>query len=187
MPPEQATGARVADGPKLFLRQATFDDTAFVQTLVTQPSWSRFIAPSGVASEQDARQYIQTRLLDRYEAQGFGLWLVSRQEDGQLVGMAGLVCRDTLPGPDLGFALLDAFVGQGYAFEAASLVMQVARAQYALAELYAVVKPDNQRSIRLLQRLGFVYRHAQMGPDALKLQIHHRSLAQGTQAGLAPS
>ncbi|MEN8820139.1 MAG: GNAT family N-acetyltransferase [Abyssibacter sp.] len=187
MPPEQAEGARVADGATLYLRQATLDDAEFVRTLVTQPSWVRSIAASGVVSQEDARQYIQTRLLDRYATHGFGLWLVARQADCRLIGMAGLVHRDSLPGPDLGFALLDEHVGRGYAFEAASVVMRVARLRYGLAELYAVVKPDNRRSIQLLQRLGFAYRHDQLGTDGLRLQIHHCALAPGTDAGVASS
>ena len=131
-------------------------DAPFVYQLVNQESWSRNIAPANVATLADAEDYIRKRLLDRYASQGFGLWLVSLADSNQRIGMAGLVMRDELPAPDLGFALLDAYVGQGLAYEAAQAVLRVARGRWSLTELYAVVKPGNLRSIQLLSRLGFV-------------------------------
>src|ERR1700741_2419628 len=47
------------------------------------------------------------------------MYLVQFKASGQPIGVCGLVRREFLPGPDLGFALLPEFVGRGYATEAA--------------------------------------------------------------------
>ena len=63
--------------------------------------------------------------------------------------------RDSLPDPDVGFALLPRFWNRGYAFEATKAVISYARTALKLSRLLAIVKPDNASSIKLLERLGF--------------------------------
>ena len=86
---------------------------------------------------------------------------------GQPVGLVGLVKRDYLPEPDLGFALLDAYAGRGLAYEAACAVLSLARAR-KLTRLLAITDPDNRRSIALLQRLGFELEAVQVVPGGTK-------------------
>ncbi len=93
-----------------------------------------------------------------------------------LVGLVGLVKRDYLPEPDLGFALLDAYAGRGLAYEAACAVLPLARAR-GLKRLLAITDPDNRRSIALLQRLGFQLEGLQAIPGTPKLvQRYSRAL-----------
>ena len=75
-------------------------------------------------------------------------------EGGSPIGLCGLVVRDGLPAPDIGFALLPRCYGQGLAFEAASAVLAHARETLALTRVLAIVSPGNGRSIALLRRLG---------------------------------
>ena len=73
------------------------------------------------------------------------------------IGMAGLLKRDTLDHPDLGYALLPEHVGQGLAREATEAVMAYAQSALHLTRIAAIVNPDNARSIRLLEHLGFAF------------------------------
>jgi [ribosomal protein S5]-alanine N-acetyltransferase len=93
---------------------------------------------------------------------------VDSAASGQPIGLVGLVKRDYLPEPDLGFALLDAYAGRGLAYEAACAVLPLARAR-GLTRLLAITDPDNRRSIGLLQRLGFELEGPQAVPGATKL------------------
>ncbi len=52
--------------------------------------------------------------LTSYRAHGHGLLRVSLVTDDTPIGICGLIKRDTLPGPDIGFALLPEYWGQGY-------------------------------------------------------------------------
>lgn len=166
----------VACTRRLRLREATLADAVFVRGLVSQDSWSRNIGPVQMASLNDAQAYVRTRLIERYAEQGFGLWLICHRPDDRPIGMAGLVSRPVLPGPDLGFALLDDQAGQGYAFEASQAVLEVARMRFGLDELYAVVKPDNAPSIRLLRRLGFAMQQSGTRIGDTDLAVYHRPL-----------
>ncbi len=146
----------VATSERLTLRRVTVADAPFLLTLLNDPSFHAFIGDRGVRTLDDAQRYAEERMLASYAARGFGMYLVASRASGEPFGLCGLVRRDTLPEPDLGFALLPAYWGQGYAREAAALVLDHARDDIGLERVAAIVKPDNAASIRLLERLGFV-------------------------------
>jgi RimJ/RimL family protein N-acetyltransferase len=92
--------------------------------------------------------------LASYAKHGFGLWAVTLK-DGTPVGMAGLLQRDFLPHPDLGYALLARFHGQGYAHEAATAVLRYASEKFGLTTVHALTAFKNPASVHLLGKLGF--------------------------------
>ena len=115
---------RVLETERLALRRLTLDDAEFIFRLVNEPSWLRFIGDKNVRNLDDARNYLRTGPLDMYERFGFGMFLVERKHDGVAVGACGLLKRDTLPDPDIGYAFLPEYWGKGYALEAASAVLE---------------------------------------------------------------
>ena len=58
-----------------------------------------------------------------YAQHGFGLYLVAKNDSGEGVGICGLVKRESLHHPDIGFAFLQEHWRQGYAFKAAMAVL----------------------------------------------------------------
>jgi len=155
---------RVAQTQRLVLRHLTFEDAGFLCRMLNEPSWLRFIGDRGVRTPQDAQRYIQEKFVALYESDGFGMYLLELKDGGSPIGLCGLVKRDSLPGPDIGFALLTQFEGHGYAFEASKAVMNHAREEIHLTKLLAIVNPDNVGSIRLLERLGFSHEGAYRTP-----------------------
>lgn len=147
----------IARTKRLIIREASLDDAEFVLELINEPGWRRYISEHSIDSLDKARDYISERLLSAYKQHGYGLWLMQRASDGAMLGMCGLVRRESLPGPDLGFAQLEQHSGQGYAFEASQAAINYA-VQHALTRrLLAITLPENRRSIRLLEQLGFSY------------------------------
>lgn len=154
---------------RLYLRWFDEGDAAFILRLLNEPSWLRHIGDKGVRTLADAEGYIRQRIA-AYQ-NGIGLFLVALKESGGPIGMCGLVRREGLDEVDIGFALLPDYWGQGYAYEAASAVLEWGR-QHGLAHIVAIVSPDNDPSCRLLERLGFVFEEVVWLPDnpeALKL------------------
>jgi RimJ/RimL family protein N-acetyltransferase len=145
----------VLETERLRLRRFTIDDAEFILTLLNEPSFLRYIGDKQVRNPEDARQYILNGPVASYERNGFGLCLVELKESHTPIGMCGLIKRAELPDPDIGFALLPDFVNKGFAFEAAAAVLQDARERLTLQRILAITTPDNEASIKLLQRLGF--------------------------------
>lgn len=140
---------------RLILRQLAETDADFILRLLNDPAWLRFIGDKNVRSLDDARAYIRQGPQRMYAQEGFGLWLVAPRQGNGALGLCGLIRRDTLDDVDIGFAFLPGFRGLGYALEAATAVRDHARDALGLVRLVAIASPDNDRSIRLLERLGF--------------------------------
>jgi len=148
---------RVLETQRLILRHLTLDDAAFMQVLVNDPTWLRFIGDRGVRSIDDAREYLRKGAIASYAQHGFGLYMTELKDGAQPIGICGLVKRDTLPDVDVGFALLPQFAGHGYAGEAASAVMELARQKFGLTRVVAITNPDNHGSIRVLEKIGLSF------------------------------
>lgn len=163
---------------RLTLREFVNADASFIVTLLNQPSFLRFIGDKKVRTIEDAHNYIQTGPLNNYKRHGFGQLLVQLKDSNTPIGMCGLLKRDTLEHPDLGFAFLPEAWGKGYAFEAASAVLEHARDVLKLYRILAITNPDNEASIELLNRLGFEFESLKrLSSDADEVNLFSLHLA----------
>jgi RimJ/RimL family protein N-acetyltransferase len=140
---------------RLELRRLTEDDAPFMLGLLNEPSFVRNIGDRGVRTVDDAREYLTAGPMASYARFGFGLYLVELKDPATPIGICGILKRDELPEPDIGFAFLPAYWSRGYALESATAVKSHARDAIGLPRLLAIVSPSNASSIRLLARLGF--------------------------------
>ena len=147
----------VPETERLILRHFSVDDAEFILGLLNEPSFLRYIGDKKVRNIDDARQYILNGPVASYEKHGFGLFLMELRESHTPIGMCGLLKREELPEPDIGFALLPDFWSKGFAFEAAAAVLQDARERLRLQRILAITSLDNEASIELLERLGFKF------------------------------
>jgi ribosomal-protein-alanine N-acetyltransferase len=158
---------------RLLLTELAEDaDASFILGLVNEPSFLRFIGDRGVRSLDDARRYIRQGPAACYEKYGYGLLRMGLKPGGTPIGMCGVLRRDALPEPDLGFSLLPAYWSKGYALEAASAVMAHARASAGVGRVLAITNVDNDPSICLLGKLGFRFeRLTRLGEESAELRL----------------
>lgn len=139
---------------RLILREFTLADAAFILELLNEPAFIEFIGDKGVRDLAGAEKYLREGPLASYAKHGFGLWAVTLH-DGTPLGSCGLLQRDSLAHPDLGYAFLARQHGQGYAHEAASAVLRHARENLQLMTLHAITAFRNPASVKLLGKLSF--------------------------------
>lgn len=136
------------------MREFTAGDAQFVLELMNEPAYLEFIGDRGVTDLSLAEGYISEKFVESYSRNGFGFWMVERLDDEEPIGMCGLAQRDFLEAPDIGFAFLERFRGQGYARESASGVLDYARDVLELSIVLAFTDPGNERSAALLTSVG---------------------------------
>jgi [ribosomal protein S5]-alanine N-acetyltransferase len=162
----------VIETGRLALHEFTDEDADFVFRLVNEPSFMRYIGDRGVRTLEDARRYIEDGPVAGYERYGYGLLRVVRKADDTAVGMCGVLKRDTLPDPDIGFSFLPEFWSQGYALESAGAVLKHAREVLRLGRILAITTRDNEPSMRLLGKLEFRFdRMMQFDSEELRLFV----------------
>ncbi len=163
----------VLQTPRLTLRELRDDDWGFILELLNDPGWLRFIGNKMVHSHEGALTYI-AKAQRMYREKGFGLWVVERREDGEALGLCGLIKRDTLRDVDLGFGFLTRHQGKGYGREAGAAVMEHGQRVIGLERMVAITSPDNVASSGLLEKLGFAFeRTLELTPgDPVKLYAY---------------
>lgn len=144
----------IIETERLFLENAAVADSAFFLALMNSSTWLKFIGDRGVYSETLAKAYIKERLIHSYIEHGFGLWKMVEKQHLFPIGVCGLVKRDFLAHADLGFALLPAYEGQGYAIEAANATLFYAMNHLKLNPIMALTSQENERSRKLLLKIG---------------------------------
>jgi RimJ/RimL family protein N-acetyltransferase len=82
-------------------------------------------------------------------------WTLRLRSDFTFVGLCDLSELHPEKSADLGFMLMRRYWGQGLAQEAVTAVLAFAQ-QLGLRSVHARVHEDNERSVRLLERTGFV-------------------------------
>ncbi|MEN8160168.1 MAG: GNAT family N-acetyltransferase [Myxococcota bacterium] len=95
-----------------------------------------------------------------WSLRGFGMWALEERETGAFVGRAGFDYPETSGYADLetGWLLGRPYWGRGLALEAAVAVCNHAFGALDRREVVSIMRPENERSIRLAQRLGMTQR-----------------------------
>jgi RimJ/RimL family protein N-acetyltransferase len=144
----------ILETPRLRMRWFTAADADFLRALLNDPGWLANIGERNVRTRAQARTWIAMRHTATYGRLGFGFWGVERKSDGVLIGMCGLIKRDTLMEVDVGYALMPAFRGQGYASEAAAACVRYGHDVLGLPEVWGITNPDNAGSAAVLRQIG---------------------------------
>jgi RimJ/RimL family protein N-acetyltransferase len=155
----------ILETERLVLRHLGPTDASFVLELLNDPDWLRYIGDRGVRTAEQAIDYIEAGPATMYARYGFGLYLTELKNTREPIGICGLIQRPFLENVDLGFAFLARYRGAGYAHH-------YAHATLGLGRVVAITTPDNERSARLLQKLGFHFEQIMTYPgetDALWL------------------
>jgi ribosomal-protein-alanine N-acetyltransferase len=164
----EARGSDVSDvlvtTDRLAMRPYTIADAPHILELVNEPAFIANIRDSGVRTVADAEAYLEKGPLAMYAALGFGLWAVEERESGDVVGMCGLLKRDSLPDPDLGFAFVERARGKGYATEAGRATLQWGLREKGIGRVLAITALHNDASAAVLEKIGFRLRGVETLP-----------------------
>jgi len=157
---------------RLVLRHANDADAEFIVELLNDPSWIRFIGDRGIRTADAARDYIANVLVDMYEREGLGLYVVELKSSGESIGLCGLLKRRTMPDVDIGFAFLERFRRRGYAYESARAWLNIGIDTLRLERIVAIADPANEASAALLEKLGLQFERATKLPgDETELRL----------------
>lgn len=147
----------VFETERLILSELDDNDAAFMLKLVNSPGWLKYIGDRNIKSIRKAKKYINSNYRKDYP-NGLGLYCMRLKETQEQIGNCGLIVRDILPLPDIGFALLPEYQGNGYVHEAATHIIKQSRALGLVNKISAITVEYNHRSIKLLNKLGLKYK-----------------------------
>ena len=139
---------------RLRLRPASTADIDFWVQLHADPEVSRFVG-------EYSRERAETRLRgieDSWAHRGYGLCVVESLATGEAIGRSGLNWWEEFGETEVGWTFAREHWGKGYATEAARAVLNWGFNTLELERITAMIRPGNQPSIAVAERLGFTPR-----------------------------
>ncbi len=142
---------------RLIISPTTTEDTDFIFELMNTPKWIKNIGQRNIHSKEDAKNYINNKMLPQLEKLGFSNYTVTLKANNTKVGTCGLYKRDGLEGVDIGFAFLPQYEKKGYAFECANKLKDIALPEFGIKKLSAITIKENIASQNLIEKLGLSF------------------------------
>ncbi|KAA3638702.1 MAG: N-acetyltransferase [Proteobacteria bacterium] len=165
---------RISQTNRLQLRHINQSDADFLFDLYNQAPFIKHIGDRGLSSLSKTRDFIEV-VRANYKKYGFWLYLVEDKLTKEPIGVNGLVRRDYLDAPDIGFAISQDYWRQGFAYESSLAVIEHAR-QLKLHKLLAIISPNNISSIKLIEKLGFSFvKQDQFNPEEQAVNLYQKN------------
>jgi RimJ/RimL family protein N-acetyltransferase len=101
------------------------------------------------------------RIVAGFKEHGYGLWAVEVPGKVEFIGYVGLALRTFeahfTPAVEVGWRLARDSWGRGFASEAARAAVDDGFDRVGLKEIVSFTVPANERSVRVMQRIGMTY------------------------------
>lgn len=154
---------------RLYLRTPTLEDAEALYDLFADPEVMHGLGKEPVSTPDKTRALIEGGI-GGWKADGLGPFILeTATPEPRVVGQAGLMIFDrrgwtpstwadagSHAQPELGWALIRAHWGCGYATEAAAAIRDWAHASLSIDVLVSLISPENVRSRRVAERLGAI-------------------------------
>jgi RimJ/RimL family protein N-acetyltransferase len=140
---------------RLLLRRFRADDAPAVAAYRSEPDVARYQGWDAPFPLDAAERFVAAVAERDPRDEGWFQYAIERRADGALIGDVGVNRRDGGRQAELGFTLATAFQRQGYAAEAVRRVVDHLLVEEGLHRLHAALDARNDRSARLLERLGW--------------------------------
>lgn len=142
---------------RLLLRPLVGSDISALHEFWNDPEVRRYLWEDRIMS-RDAVAEIVADSARRFEALGTGFFAIEAAVNpGVLVGFCGHREFEDGEQVELLFGIVPEFWGEGFVTEAAEEVLRHGFESCAIDRVIAATETPNQRSVRVLQRLGMVF------------------------------
>jgi RimJ/RimL family protein N-acetyltransferase len=138
---------------RLRLRMFRQEDFEAYAGICGDPEVMRYLGDGKTLSRWDAWRQL-AMILGHWQLRGYGLWAVEERATGALLGRTGFFEPEGWPGFELGWMLRRASWGRGYATEGARRALAHAFTEMGRPHVISLIRPANQPSIRVAERLG---------------------------------
>lgn len=144
---------------RLILRGHGLADFPASAAMWADPKVTRHITGKPCSEEESWGRFL--RYLGHWALTGFGYWMVEEKATRRFVGEVGFADykRDVEPSiqgiPELGWALVPAMHGKGYATEAVLAAIAWGEKHFGAVPTVCLIAPGNVASLRVAEKCGY--------------------------------
>jgi len=139
----------------LIIREIIQEDLMALYNLLSNEDVMHY-SVHGAYSLEQTKEWLSF-IIDFYTKNPVGMWAVAEKNNNQLIGICGLMPLDDNPSQyQIGYRILPAFQGRGYATEAVIAVRNYA-CNVNISNFVAFVERENKPSIRVAEKIGMKF------------------------------
>ncbi|KAL0630882.1 hypothetical protein Q9L58_010268 [Maublancomyces gigas] len=134
---------------------------SFLVELYNSPLFLAAEGKTGIYTDLQAQERIQTRFLAEHARNGHGTYLVSLKTtpttsfaESRPIGSVSLMKGDKITAPDIGYSIIPEMNGKGYATESGKALLDYAKKELGISEVFGFFNPENAHSRRVMEKLG---------------------------------
>lgn len=146
---------KILETDRCIVRETTVEDVDQFWEIYREPAITRYTESLYPEIEQE-KQYVREYIEKIYSYYEYGVWTVMEKESGRVIGRAGFSVRPGFDNPELGFVIGVPWQRKGYAYEVCSAILKYGWEQLGFSEVQAIVAPENEASMMLCEKLGFM-------------------------------
>ncbi len=139
---------------RLLIGKIDLKDAQFILRLMNSQGWLEFIGDRNIKTISDSKKYIKSNFIKSYAKNGFGLYKMQLRSTHKTIGICGFVKREYLDHPDIGFAILPEYEGQGYTSEGAQKVLDFGFGELDFKMVLGITMRANIASKIVLEKIG---------------------------------
>ena len=147
----------IIETDRLIIRPTNIEDASFIFELLNSPKWLKYIGDRNIQTIKEAADYIKLKMLPQLKRLGYSNNTIIRKKDHIKIGSCGLYDRDGIDGVDIGFAFLPEYERNGFGFEAADKIKNVAFSEFGIKVISAITTKNNVSSQKLLEKIGLEF------------------------------
>jgi ribosomal-protein-alanine N-acetyltransferase len=141
---------------RLILRKFMLSDVKDYHQILKNRSVYEWLGKGAEKTEEQVKKIIKYDL-DHWENHQLGTWAVILKETNELIGHCGFGMIKAHNQYELLYAFSPEFWGKGYATEAGKASLKWLKNHTSIKSIIALSYPNNQRSIHVIEKLGFTY------------------------------
>lgn len=149
---------QIIETKRLNIREFRYSDAVFIVKLFNSPAYKKYIGNNNLNNFLDGENYLFKGPIKSYEVNKFGLWMVELKNNKTPIGLCGFDLSDNIKNPYLNCAYLPQFYRNGFAFEAATAVLNYASEKLNIKSVLAKTVKENIPAIKLIEKLGFEFK-----------------------------
>ena len=138
---------------RLLLRPFRNADHAAYAGMCADPEVMQYLGTGVTLNAMESWRSIAS-MLGHWQLLGYGMFAAEVKATGELAGRVGFLDPPGWPGFELGWVLGRKHWGKGYAIEGARACLDYAFGPLARDRVISLIRPGNERSIRVAERLG---------------------------------
>ncbi len=157
--PAPREAAPVIQTERLLLRGHRAADFADVAALWSDPEVTRYIGGQPVSPDEAWAKLLRSAGL--WPLLGYGYWAVEERQTGRFIGTVGFgdfkrPLEPSIEGiPEIGWVVVPAAHGRGYATEAAQAALAWGDAHFSPRQTVCLIAPENRPSLRVAGKCGY--------------------------------